>query len=298
MSGEVQAPGRQQAADVVGERDVADQQDYRAIADGGRSECATRRCRRCRWRRGWRRREGQARGPRRTARRRGSASRRRRTASRRAAATLPGGGDQRLGQLVAQRLRDHVGGVVIGPAPRREPVRIDGRLRGVRVERGCRISGVADGDHRGRILPGPLGVQRDLLGPLERRKPGAKRLGRREVADPDHELGLHLLGEPLVAQDHVVVGDRGRSVARARQRIGEQRVTRPLGEPRRRRPQPAVTLVAARDHDPAARRAVSAPAGGGGLHQGRGAPMAGRRPGRCRRPRAATTAPAARAAGS
>ena len=56
-------------------------------------------------------------------------------------------------------------------------------------------------------------------------EPRPQWLGRRQLADPDHELGPVRVGEAGVTQQQVVVGDRRCPAASARQRIGEQRNT-------------------------------------------------------------------------
>ena len=58
-------------------------------------------------------------------------------------------------------------------------------------------------------------------------QPLAQRLGGRQVADAQHEVGRVRGGPVGVAQQRVVVGDRGRAAARAGQRVGEQRHRRP-----------------------------------------------------------------------
>ena len=56
-------------------------------------------------------------------------------------------------------------------------------------------------------------------------------------------------GERRVAQQQVVGGDRRRPVAGAGQRVGEQRIARALGEPRRHLTECGVPLGTAGDHD-------------------------------------------------
>ena len=81
-------PGRgEQPADVVRERDVADQEHHRAARSPRRRRTRSRPCRRSRSRRGWRGRATRSRARGRTSRRRAPASRRRRPASRRRAAS-------------------------------------------------------------------------------------------------------------------------------------------------------------------------------------------------------------------
>ena len=83
-------------------------------------------------------------------------------------------------------------------------------------------------------------------------QPLAQRLGGRQVADAQHEVG-RVAGGPLgVAQQRVVVRDRCRAAARAGQRVGEQRQRERVGERGERLAEAGVALAAARD-DHAAR---------------------------------------------
>ena len=113
-----QPPRGEQAADVVGQRDVADQQHHRALAGRGGAERASTRCRRSRWRRGWRARAGR----RSRAAKNFSTSR---TGIEEATNSVASAGsrlaqrarDRRLGQLVAERRVDRRGRGVVGGAP-------------------------------------------------------------------------------------------------------------------------------------------------------------------------------------
>ena len=104
----------------------------------------------------------------------------------------------------------------------RRPAR-PGRRRRARVSsRGSARSTVSTTDAGSCQLP--CGSTRIWRAPREAREPFAQRLGGRQVADADHELGLVRAREALVAQQQVVVGDRRRAAARARERVGEQRI--------------------------------------------------------------------------
>ena len=72
-------------------------------------------------------------------------------------------------------------------------------------------------------------------------EPLAQRLGGRQVADAQHELGPPRRAERGIAQQRVVVRDRGRAAARARRRLGQQRHAR-----RARRTRPARRRAAGR----------------------------------------------------
>ena len=98
---QLQAPRREQAADVVGERDVADQEDHRARRRRRPRRRRSRRCRRCRWRRGCTARAAGPRAPARRSRCRARASRRRRTASPPRQQDAELGRHRGLGELVA-----------------------------------------------------------------------------------------------------------------------------------------------------------------------------------------------------
>ena len=105
----------QQPADVVGERDVADQQHDRPARGERPRRTRSRPCRRSRSRRGWRARGTAPRGRGRTSRRRGSASRRRRPASTTAAARRPA-------RRPRAARRAPTGPTAAAIAPRRGPV--------------------------------------------------------------------------------------------------------------------------------------------------------------------------------
>ena len=100
-------------------------------------------------------------------------------------------------------------------------------------------------------------------------QPLAQRLRGREVADAEHELGPVRLRPVRIAQQGVVVRDRRRPAAGARQRIGEHGHARPARRtrrPRRRAPGRAPRArrrrppAAAPPAPPPARRRAPAPA--------------------------------------
>ena len=122
--------------------------------------------------------------------------------------------DARLGQLVAERRRDRAGGAARRPrasaaSQPRSPACAVARRERARAPRAGRRRRERSTTPR-RVLPGALGVERDLRSAVERREPRAQRLGGRQVADAQHELGALRGGEAGVAQQRVVVGDRGR----------------------------------------------------------------------------------------
>src|SRR5438094_331744 len=84
---------------------------------------------------------------------------------------------------------------------------------------GPRAAGEDGADGAGGVLPGALGVERHLQRVVEPVQPGAQRLGGGEVADPDHQLGPVLLGPAGVAEQRIVVRDRGGAAAGAGQRV-------------------------------------------------------------------------------
>ena len=65
------------------------------------------------------------------------------------------------------------------------------------------------------VLPRVVRVERDL-GRVESRQPRSQGLGRGHVAGAQHELRLLGGGKGRIAQEVVVMGDRGRSLARPR----------------------------------------------------------------------------------
>ena len=267
----------QQAADVVRERDVADQQHDRAVAGGGRAEGAgdgavdavgaavAQHARRVR------------RGPARTSRCRAPASRRRRTASPRRQQHAELGRDRRLGQAVvaehAERsprrpARRRCASARASPARPAHGARSPARAAPPRARARASPTSAAVG-----VLPGALGVERDLA--ARRAGPAshvAQRLGRRQVADAQHEIGREHAAKRGVAQQRVVVGDRRRAAPRARQRVGQQRPAGRLGERRRglaasarcrRSSRPATTTPRrARATSSRERRVAAAPARG------------------------------------
>ena len=230
----------QQAADVVRERDVADQQHDRPArgrgdAEGGRDRAVDP----------VRAAVGRARGaasraPGRTSRRRAPASRRRRRASPRAAGRTPSSAATRGSHSPAGP-----SAAAIAPAAARSARRprraSHSRSRGRRGSRSASAASVARGsaaasvaDRAGRVLPRVLGIEGDLQRALVQAvQPLAQRLGRRQVADAQDEVGPVRLGPGGVAQQRVVVGDRRRAAPRARERVGEQRDPR-RGRRRRR----------------------------------------------------------------
>ena len=150
----------------------------------------------------------------------------------------------------------------------------------------------------------PSGSSATCVVEAEPRQPAAQRLGDRQVADAQHQVGLVGRGEARVAQQHVVVGDGGLAATGARQRVGQQR---PAGGLRRSLAaagaSPLVALVATGDqHAPAGfgRPARAAPARRRARTRAApcGARGGARRRGRCGRRGAPRRRPAARAAGS
>jgi hypothetical protein len=141
-----------------------------------------------------------------------------------------------------QRAGDRAGGGAVGALPAVEPRGV-ALLERDRLQRGPRIGG-EDRRHRAaRVLPGVLGVEGELQRLAGAVQPRAQRFGGRQVADADHELRL---GCPLgVAKQRVVVRDRGAAAAGAGQRVGEQRDGGALGERRQRLAEPRVALLAA-----------------------------------------------------
>ena len=186
------APRGEQAADVVGERDVADEQDDRPVGHRGRAERA---------------RHGAVDAVRAAvaehARRVGAhgdvrldvAHRHRRRdeqRGRRGQACPELAGDARLGQLLSQHLVDRARGALVGVAPSGEP----GGVRGRRVARGggerrLRVGGQQHVQRARRVVPGRLRVERELRhAGIEPAEPGAQRLRGREVAAAHDEVRL------------------------------------------------------------------------------------------------------------
>ena len=194
-SGRPQPPRREQAAEVVQERDVADQQHGRPAGRGRDAE----------------RGRGRAVDPVRAAvgehpRRRGAggeerldvADRHRGGDHQRALLGQPHaelGRDARLAQPGRpQHLGDRARGGPVGPGPLLQPVASRAGFRGSRVVRARRASPAGRRaqrrDRAGRVLPRVLGVEGDLQRRLaEPVQPLAQRLGRRQVADAQHEVG-------------------------------------------------------------------------------------------------------------
>ena len=166
--------------------------------------------------------------------------------------------------------------------------RVEQRRAGRRAARGRRPGRVLPRASRGRARSGASSRPASHC---------AQRLGGRQVADAQHELGRARRAEGRVAQQRVVVRDRRRAAARARQRVGEQRQRRRASAKRRERgAEPRVALArarrraaragAARAPRPACRRR---PRAGGAARPGRvthgrpsGAPAAARLVGRQR----------------
>ena len=197
---------------------------------------------------------------RRTPRRRGSASTTRRTASPRAGATPPSeratsGSDSARRRASARSRRATA---LVGRAPRREPVPVacDSSASRARSSRAC--GGSASRRRASGSCHAPSGSNA-IWAVLEPGQPRAQRLGGRQLAGPEHELRRELLGELRVAQQQVVVGDRGRAASRARQRVGEQRDPGPRGKARQLRRRVRGRGPAGDDHDP--RRTGGVPAG-------------------------------------
>ena len=101
---------------------------------------------------------------------------------------------------------------------------------------------------RRRVLPGALGVERDLRHVVEPREPRAQRLGRRQVADAQHEVGRD-------ARPRTPRRAAARRSGRSRRRRGARRTAGRRAaasrRPRRTRPRPRPS---------AARRARARPA--------------------------------------
>ena len=240
-------PRGEQAADVVRERHVADQQHDRARRRRRPRRTPRRRCRRCRWRRGCRARAAGRRGPARTSRCRAPASRRRRTASPPPGSSTPSSAaTARLGQpLAAEHAHDRLGGALVGAAPARQPVRVRRRARPPRARRRARRSSCASAaparapasrlSTDAGSCQAPSGSSATWRIAAEPREPRPQRLGHRQVADAQHEIGRHRRGEARIAQQRVVVGDRRLAAACAGQRVGQQRPARRAARTRRPR---------------------------------------------------------------
>ena len=122
---------------------------------------------------------------------------------------------------------------------------------------------------RVRVLPGALGVDRDLRrssSPASQPRSGLE-VGRSPTRITSS--GRCALGERGVAQQRVVVGDRGRPAARARQRIGEQREAGARGEAGQLARGDGVALGAGDDHAAAERVAPSGRSARGRRHRTR-----------------------------
>ena len=239
----------EQPADVVGERDVADQQHGRPRPVGGDAERGRDRAvdavgaavgehpRRCVAAGGEERLDV-------AHRHRGGDDERR--LGRQAHAELCG--DARLGQPVAA-------------SPRSRPPRSGRRASTPRARRGPCAAAPAPAragrrsrswrPRRAGSCHACLGVERDLQRAVEPVQPLAQRLGGREVADAQDEVGRVRGGEAGVAQQRVVVRDGGGAAAGARERVGEQRQRERVRKPGERRAEPGVALAAPGDDDAA-----------------------------------------------
>ena len=296
---------RQQPADVVGERDVADQQHDRTARRGGRAE-------------------GRGHGavdpvgaavgqdPRAARSRAAKNSSTSRIGIEEATNSVALGGQpiaQRAGDRAARSARRQSGSAIaratgaVGGAPAVEPVLARHDLVGARRSRQSARASRRSADDAAR---GPASARRGRTGS-----------GRMSASDPSQlRSGLDVGRSPIrhttravsraanagIAQEQVEVGDRRRAAARAGERVGEQRDPAPA---RRRRPagcRARVGLAAAGDEH---RRAGTRGGAGrawaalgcrrAGSSHGR---PSGRRRRRARRRAAARRGPAARAAGS
>ena len=274
--------GGEQAADVVGERDVADQQHDRPARGGGDAE---------RGRDGAVDPVGAAVGEhaRRLAARREErldvAHRHRGGDDERRVGGQPHaelGGDPRLAQPArAEHRGDRLRGGAVGALPVLEPARgarLARQALGERVERRARVGGGDRRDGAGGVLPGGLGVE---ARPAARRRAPAShwRSGLEVGRSPTRRTrsGACAAAQPGVAQQRVVVGDRGRAAAGARERVGQQRARRPA-----RRTRPARRRAARR-----ARRGRRRRRRAGARAAARRGRRAARRGGRARRGEAA-----------
>ena len=247
----------QQPADVVRQRDVADQQHDRARAPAAATPNAVETVPSIPLAPRLESTRNGAAAPGRTSRRRAPASRRRRPASPRPGSREPSSAATR-GSLSSGPRRD-----AIAPAAARSaacqasshavPAPL-GQPRGQLLEGRARVGGDDRADRAGGVLPGGLGVEADLQR-VERRPArcaaawrwaGRRRAGRGPACADAATSG---------AQQRVVVRDRGRPAARARQRVGQQRDARAVGERGERRAEPRVALGTARRRPPAARAA-------------------------------------------
>ncbi len=224
-----QAPCGEQPADIVRQRDVADQQHDRAGARGGHAERGrdgavdpVRAAVGEHSRRGLGGREEQLDV---TDRHRGSDEQGR--VGRQPFADP--GGDKRLGQLLAERLVDRPAGDVVGGAPAGEPVGVLRPVRRARCEqvgrarsqRRERIAAVDRGQRAGGSWYAPSGSSASCSTSASDGEPVAQRLGGRQIADANHEVGPHRDGEAIVAQQQVVAS-RSPPVRGARPTAGRQ----------------------------------------------------------------------------
>ena len=151
-----------------------------------------------------------------------------------------------------EHARDAGGGRPVAALPALEPVALAApaaHALAQRLERRPRVRGHDRADGAGGVLPGGLGVERDLQRVAEAVQPRPQGLGRRQVAEAQDELRGVGRRPVAVAQERVVVRDRGRAAAGARQRVREQRQPGPVGERRERRAQGGVALRAPGDDE-------------------------------------------------
>ena len=236
---QAEAARGEQAADVVRERDVADQRDDRPARHRGGAEGA-----------GDRAvdpvRPAVAEHARRVVAHGGErldvAHRHRRGDEQRRVARQLGGqraGHARFGERVAVAVQpgvDRGGGGGVGGAPGREPVGVGGRRVGGRSgQRRRRLGGEHDLQRGGRVLPGAMRVEAELRDVLAQAvQPGAQRLGGRQVAAAHDEIG-----PPGVRELRAGAGAR-RSARSPRRRAARRSADRPAAASRaaRRRPRP------------------------------------------------------------
>ena len=251
---QVQALRGEQAADVVGERDVADQQHDRPVAVRGGAERARHvpsmpLAPRLHSTRGGSARTGQNVSISRT----GIEEATNRVACSGSSTPSSAATAGSLSSAGAEHPEDRLGGALVGGAPAASQSGSAGDRRGMRrrrrgrlprrrscrrrrhqrgqppqCRRGLQRERVAQ--HRRWVLPGALGVERHLRD-IRSGSPAScaaalRPAGRRREAPGRAHLG----GELLVAQQRVVVGDRRIPAPRAGQGIGQQRPARRLAE--------------------------------------------------------------------
>ena len=248
---ELQAQPRsgEQPADVVGQRDVADQQHDRARAPRRPRRTPSTPSRRCRSRPG-------SESTRNDAGRAGKNVSTSRTGMDEATIIVASSGSREPSSAAIRgsfnpdpmRRSDRAGGSAVGrvPALQPRPFAALAHQRGELREDRARVGGEDHADRAVGVLPRGLGVEADL----QRGRggePGAQRLGRRQVTHAQHEIRPHRRSERRRPQQRVVVRHSGGTAARARQRIGQQRHTRAVAERVQRRAEPRVALAAPGD---------------------------------------------------